>query len=243
MKVLVFSLLFSLVVCSPIEILNVEDAEAGYGHVMSGVPGEQVEGSFFWRAPEGDDISLVYTAGEAGYLAEGDHLPVSPEVPAAPEMVLPMMVDFTPEVAAARSSFLEKFNEAKMKAEEETEESMIESDRRRRDAAEDEEPAVDVEDMKTQPQMVYSPYLHHLTIPHLAPVHVPHVTRTVQAQPLSSVFPVSYPMFRYPGLVWSYPGSPLTPTVSVVPARTLEREGVLPNQKLEGEDEPAALEF
>ena len=72
---------------------------------------------------------------------------------------------------------------------------------------------------------------------------VPHVTRTVQAQPLSSVFPVSYPMFRYPGLVWSYPGSPLTPTVSVVPARTLEREGVLPNQKLEGEDEPAALEF
>ena len=78
-----------------------------------------MEGSFFWRAPEGDDISLVYTAGEAGYLAEGDHLPVSPEVPAAPEMVLPMMVDFTPEVAAARSSFLEKFNEAKMKAEEE----------------------------------------------------------------------------------------------------------------------------
>ena len=171
-QVLVFSLLFSLAVCSPVEILNVEDAEAGYGHVMSGVPGEQVEGSFFWRAPEGDDISLVYTAGEAGYLAEGDHLPVSPEVPAAPEMVLPMMVDFTPEVAAARSSFLEKFNEAKMKAEEETEESMIESDRRRRDAAEDEEPAVDVEDMKAQPQMVYSPYLHHLTIPHLAPVHV-----------------------------------------------------------------------
>ena len=37
---------------------------------------------------------------------------------------------------------------------------------------------------------------------------VPLVTRTVQAQPLSSVFPVSYP------------GSPLSPTVS------LEREGV-----------------
>ena len=132
-QVLVFSLLFSLAVCSPVEILNVEDAEAGYGHVMSGVPGEQVEGSFFWRAPEGDDISLVYTAGEAGYLAEGDHLPVSPEVPAAPEMVLPMMVDFTPEVAAARSSFLEKFNEAKMKAEEE----MVKVVERRRREAED----------------------------------------------------------------------------------------------------------
>ena len=95
-QVLVFSLLFSLAVCSPVEILNVEDAEAGYGHFMSGVPDE--------------------------YLAEGDHLPVSPDVPEVPEMVLPMMVDFHPEVAAARSSFLEKFNEAKMKAEEETEE-------------------------------------------------------------------------------------------------------------------------
>merc|ERR1712062_659110 len=43
MKTIVFSLLFSLVSTSPFEILNVEDAEAGYGHQMSGVPGSEVE--------------------------------------------------------------------------------------------------------------------------------------------------------------------------------------------------------
>merc|ERR1712061_702597 len=130
MKTIIFSLLFT----SPIEILNVEDAEAGYGHQMSGVPGEEVEGSVYWRAPEGDDIRLTYTAGLQGYLAEGDHLPLSPEIPATPEVELPVMVGYTPEVAAARDAFMETFNEAKMKAEEEMVE-MVE--RRRREAEED----------------------------------------------------------------------------------------------------------
>ena len=35
--------------CSPLEIINYEDAEAGHGHMMSGVPGEMVEGSFYWK--------------------------------------------------------------------------------------------------------------------------------------------------------------------------------------------------
>merc|ERR1711863_30393 len=131
MKTIIFSLLFSLVSTSPIEILNVEDAEAGYGQQVSGVPGEEVEGSMYWRAPEGDDIRLTYTAGLQGYLAEGDHLPLSPEIPATPEMVLPVMVDYTPEVAAARDAFMETFNEAKMKAEEEMVEVV---ERRRREA-------------------------------------------------------------------------------------------------------------
>merc|ERR1712045_178441 len=126
------TILFSLISTSPIEILNVEDVEAGYGHQMSGVPGEEVEGSVYWRAPEGDDISLTYTAGLQGYLAEGDHLPLSPDVPAAPEVVLPVMVDYTPEVAAARNAFMETFNEAKMKAAEE----MVEVVERRRRQAE-----------------------------------------------------------------------------------------------------------
>ena len=121
-QTIILSLLFSLISTSPIEILNVEDAEAGYGQQMSGVAGSEVEGSMYWRAPEGDDISLTYTAGAQGYLAQGDHLPLSPDVPAAPEVVLPVMVDYTPEVAAARDAFMETFNEAKMKAEEETEE-------------------------------------------------------------------------------------------------------------------------
>merc|ERR550539_1252566 len=133
MKTIIFSLLFSLISTSPIEILNVEDAEAGYGHQMSGVPGSEVEGSVYWRAPEGDDISLTYTAGLQGYLAQGDHLPLSPEIPATPEMVLPVMVDYTAEVAAARDAFMETFNEAKMKAEEE----MVEMVERRRREAED----------------------------------------------------------------------------------------------------------
>merc|ERR1711950_121221 len=130
MKTIIFSVLFSLLSASPIEILNVKDTEAGYGQQMSGVPGEEVEGSMYWRAPEGDDISLTYTAGAQGYLAQGDHLPLSPGVPAAPEVVLPVMVDYTPEVAAARDAFMEKFNEAKMKAEEKMAEVV---ERRRRE--------------------------------------------------------------------------------------------------------------
>merc|ERR1712226_746530 len=43
------------------------------------------------------------------------------------------MVDYTPEVAAARDAFMETFNEAKMKAEEE----MVEVVERRRREAED----------------------------------------------------------------------------------------------------------
>merc|ERR1711863_89782 len=131
MKTIIFSLLFSLISTSPIEILNVEDAEAGYGQQMSGVAGSEVAGSMYWRAPEGDDIRLSYTAGLSGCLAQGDHLPLSPEIPAAPEAVLPVMVDYTPEVAAARDAFMETFNEAKMKAEEEMVEVV---ERRRREA-------------------------------------------------------------------------------------------------------------
>ena len=225
----------ALVTSSPVEILKVEDAEAGYGHVMSGVPGNEVEGSFYWKAPEGDDISLTYTAGAEGYMAEGEHLPVSPEVPLAPEMALPVMVDFTPEVAAARSSFMEKFNEAKMKAE-------VAEERRRREAEDEPEAPAPVTYL-TQPQVVYNPYLPLTTVQHLSPLHVSGLPVQTQLQKQTQVFPVQYPVLRYPGIVWSYPGDPLTPTVSVVPADSANMARVLPNDKLEGEDEPAALEF
>merc|ERR1712038_271273 len=168
MKTFIFSLLFSLVSTSPIEILNVEDAEAGYGHQMSGVPGEEVEGSVYWRAPEGDDISLTYTAGLQGYLAQGDHLPLSPEVPAAPEVVLPVMVGYTAEVAAARDAFMETFNEAKMKAEEKMAEVV---ERRRRDvdmddSAMDDNVMVADSPMSYQVPRVYTP----LTYPYQTPL-------------------------------------------------------------------------
>merc|ERR1712012_181249 len=112
-------LFLTSVACSPVEIINYSDEEAGHGHMMEGVPGMAVEGSFYWKAPEGDDIKLVYTAGEEGYVAAGDHLPVSPDVPDAPMMVLPVMPDLTPEVAEARSSFMQIFDEIKMKNDEE----------------------------------------------------------------------------------------------------------------------------
>merc|ERR1712183_983147 len=77
--------------------------------------------------------------------------------------------------------------------------------------------------------------LTHLTQPltqpltHLSyPLYMP--TRTVG----------QYPVFNYPGLVWSTPG--LNTVQSLVP-RLIGTEGHLPSQKLEGEDEPAALEF
>jgi len=259
MKTIIFSLLFSLVSTSPIEILNVEDAEAGYGHQMSGVPGEEVEGSVYWKAPEGDDISLTYTAGLQGYLAQGDHLPLSPEIPATPEMVLPVMVDYTAEVAAARDAFMETFNEAKMKAEEE----MVEVVERRRREAEDsvvmEDDQIAMADSSSVP--AFSPinyqvqpltHLTHLTQPltHLTPLahltqpltHLTHLNQPIYV-PTRTVgqyqFP-QYPVFNYPGLVWSTPG--LSNVQSLVP-RVIATEGSLPSQKLEGEDEPAALEF
>ena len=108
-------LFLTSVACSPVEIINYSDEEAGHGHMMEGVPGMAVEGSYYWKAPEGDNIKLVYTAGEEGYVATGDHLPVSPDVPEAPMMVLPVMPELTPEVAEARSSFMQVFDEIKMK--------------------------------------------------------------------------------------------------------------------------------
>merc|ERR1719278_168338 len=135
-------LLAASAAASPIEILKVEDAEAGYGHQQAGVPGQEVEGSFYWKAPEGDEVALTYTAGEAGYLAEGAALPLSPAVPEAPAVELPVMVDLTPEVAEARDAFMATFEEVKMRAEAmeaeaEPEPEAVEAvERRRRDTEE-----------------------------------------------------------------------------------------------------------
>jgi len=107
MKFHCLALLAASVASSPIEILNYKDEEAGHGQVMSGVPGEAVMGEFHWKAPEGDAIKLVYTADMDGYVATGDHLPVSP--------------DLTPEVMEARAAFMDKFDEAKAQAMEEEE--------------------------------------------------------------------------------------------------------------------------
>ena len=130
------ALLAASVASSPIEILSYQDAEAGHGQVMSGTPGEAVMGEFHWKAcchdlhtfndykisvqaPEGDAIRVVYTADMDGYVATGEHLPVSPEL--------------TPEVMEARAAFMDKFDEAKTRAldmaiEEEIMEKIIEEE-------------------------------------------------------------------------------------------------------------------
>merc|ERR1712020_383020 len=203
MKTVIFSLLFSLISTSPIEILNVEDAEAGYGQEMSGVPGSEVEGSMYWRAPEGDDIRLTYTAGLSGYLAEGDHLPLSPEIPAAPEVVLPVMVDYTPEVAAARDAFMETFNEAKMKAEEKMAEVV---ERRRRDVDMDDSAMDDnvmMADSSSGPMSYQVPRIYTpLTYPYQTPLLTQPLTQLSFPlyMPTRTVSP-QYPVFNYPGLV------------------------------------------
>merc|ERR1719333_656281 len=155
-------LLAASAAASPIEILEVEDLEAGYGHQQSGVPGQEVEGSFYWKAPEGDEVALTYTAGEAGYLAEGAALPLSPAVPEAPAVELPVMVALTPEVAEARDAFMATFEEVKMRAEAmeaEPEPEAVEAmERRRRDTEEamvmeaaEMEDQVAMEDMAVEP--------------------------------------------------------------------------------------------
>ena len=61
------------------------------------------------QVPEGDTVRLTYTADTAGYLAAGDHLPVSPALPEIAPVPLPAMVEDTVEVAAARAAFQQEF--------------------------------------------------------------------------------------------------------------------------------------
>jgi len=291
-------LLAASAAASPIEILKVEDAEAGYGHQQAGVPGQEVEGSFYWKAPEGDEVALTYTAGEAGYLAEGAALPLSPAVPEAPAVELPVMVDLTPEVAEARDAFMATFEEVKMRAEAMEAEAEAEPEpeaveRRRRDTEEamvmeaaEMEDQVAMEDMAVEavegaakfqvpvfPVSYYAPsYPHYYlpavqqkvagaeaeeapqvaqTVPYLPSIlpsyqyypfssYIPRVVQPVQAseaaKAVKTVPLYQYPVY-YPGLTSLYPGLPLAPAQPAV----AEEARVLPDAKVEGEDEPAAL--
>merc|ERR1719333_1306819 len=291
-------LLAASAAASPIEILEVEDLEAGYGHQQSGVPGQEVEGSFYWKAPEGDEVALTYTAGEAGYLAEGAALPLSPAVPEAPAVELPVMVALTPEVAEARDAFMATFEEVKMRAEAmevEAEPEAVEAmERRRRDTEEamvmeaaEMEDQVAMEDMAVEavegaakfqvpvfPVSYYAPsYPHYYlpavqqkvagaeaeepregvaqTVPYLPSIlpsyqyypfssYIPRVVQPVQAseaaKAVKTVPLYQYPVY-YPGLTSLYPGLPLAPAQPAV----AEEARVLPDAKVEGEDEPAAL--
>jgi len=85
-------------------ILEYKDPENGIHHVQTGDPGEKVEGSFAYNAPDGDAYRLTYNAGLEGFEAAGSHLPVVPED--------------TAEVTEAKSKFSEAFKNVESRADE-----------------------------------------------------------------------------------------------------------------------------
>merc|ERR1719268_325455 len=136
---LVLPCLVSLAIAVPVEILSYSAAEEKHDHKMEGVPGEAVMGEFSFQAPDtGDAVyKLTYTADMDGFQAMGDHLPVSVIMDPVPEVELPAMVDYTPEVAAARADFLKVQEE--IMAKHAAEENMVEMEetemeRKRREA-------------------------------------------------------------------------------------------------------------
>merc|ERR1712243_351672 len=105
--------LLPLSLSSPIEILSytADDSSHSHSHTMQGIPGKEVSGNFQFEAPDTENVfHLSYTADDQGFQAVGDHLHVSVKVP---EMELPVMVDYTEEVAAARENFLKTQEEVK----------------------------------------------------------------------------------------------------------------------------------
>jgi len=171
-------------------IINYEDKEAGHGHVQTGVAGEKVEGTLFYKVPEGETVHLTYMADENGFVASGDHLPVAPEPLAVEALVHPAMVQNTPEVAEARDQFQATFEEVEMRNAA-IEDTMVEtvdnaidnaiveviSERRRRDA----DPVVIPEPepstylLPQQPSII--PYQYNMPYQPYAPTY-PHVYYT-----------------------------------------------------------------
>merc|ERR1712018_589788 len=163
---LVLPCLVSLAIAVPVEILSYSAAEEKHDHKMEGVPGEAVMGEFSFQAPDtGDAVyKLTYTADMDGFQAMGDHLPVSVIMDPVPEVELPAMVDYTPEVAAARAEFLRAQEEIMARHAAEDAENIVDEEameledmrRKRRDA----EPVV----IPTQTNVLPTTY-HHLSYP------------------------------------------------------------------------------
>merc|ERR1711994_264640 len=216
---LVLPFLVSLAIAVPVEILSYSAAEEKHDHKMEGVPGEAVMGEFSFQAPDtGDAVyKLTYTADMDGFQAMGDHLPVSVIMDPVPEVELPAMVDYTPEVAAARADFLKVQEEIMAKhAAEENMVEMKETERKRRDA----EPVV----VPTHTNLLPTSY-HHLAgaypvyynNPYLTyPIH--QVRAPIVSQPVYTVAN-NFPVYR------------ILPQVATDVSATIA----------EGDDEPAAL--
>ena len=110
-----------------------ELGQASYGHVQADQAHSAVRdaygnvaGSYNYINPEGETITVKYTAGVNGFQVESNALPVAPvdtgvapvETRAAPVYtgVAPEPVDFTPEVKAATAEHLAAVEEAKSRS-------------------------------------------------------------------------------------------------------------------------------
>merc|ERR1712210_452360 len=220
-------ILLPLATAVPIKIISYSATEEKHNHEMQGVPGEAVTGEFSFKAPDtGDAVyKLTYTADMDGFQAMGDHLPVPVIMDPVPEPELPAMVDYTPEVAAARAEFLRAQEEIMARHAAEDAENMVDDEAVEAEA--------EVEDMRRKRREAE---------PVVIPTHA-NVLPATTCHHLAGAYPVYYnnPYLTYPlhqvrapivsQPVYSYPIYRILPQVATDVSATIE----------EGDDEPAAL--
>jgi len=236
-------LLLPLASCSPLKVLSYSALEEGHSHTVEGIPGEAVTGEFSFKAPDTESVfHLTYSADSEGFRPVADHLPVSVVMDPVPELVAPTMVEYTPEVAAARAQFLKVQEEVMAHHAMEEGENMVEHEevmeRRRREAS----PVI----IPSSPVGFYpaagsSPV-------GLYPAASPGIGRYLPKWHPSVAVPASYhpyytvphalpqlvnqvPVFRQP--ILPYPYLPLVQQV--------QKQSAVPAFEQEGEQEPAAL--
>merc|ERR1711971_417338 len=223
-------ILLPLATAVPIKIISYSATEEKHNHEMQGVPGEAVTGGFSFKAPDtGDAVyKLTYTADMDGFQAMGDHLPVSVIMDPVTEPELPAMVDYTPEVAAARAEFLRAQEEIMARHAAEDAENMMDDEamevemrRKRREA----EPVV----IPTHANVLPTTY-HHLAGAY--PIYQASVYNPYLSYPLHQVRApiISHPLYTAAGGS-SYPIYRIIPQVATDVSASIE----------EGDDEPAAL--
>merc|ERR1711971_1407321 len=96
------ALLVLISVVTAKDVFRYDDEETGQSHYMTGDPGASVEGGWAFTNSDGT-FKLVYKADEGGFQPEADHIPVA--------------VEDTNDVTAAKTSFYTLFEEHKAKVE------------------------------------------------------------------------------------------------------------------------------
>merc|ERR1712106_1248083 len=114
------ALLVLISVVTAKDVFRYDDEETGQSHYMTGDPGASVEGGWAFTNSDGT-FELVYKADEGGFQPEADHIPVA--------------VEDTNDVTAAKTSFYTLFEEHKAKVEaaiaEDSTEAVVDARRKR----------------------------------------------------------------------------------------------------------------